>query len=480
MTAHELGLARRLANTGIVHMHGRFERAVPFMPRRVIAELQRARLRRIVVRAYEKVPFYRRVMNERGLLPRDFEHPDDFARLPLIDAATVQLNLDDFVATDFRDDRLRTTYHTSGSESGVRRTIYWDGIASVRAFAYLERVWPIVMKLSGATPGRMVLHDVLGEMGAIFVLDKLGRAERHNTLSINFEIPSSASLSSLWSKQTVHQQPQGRLHKVSPLEPFDVAIERMNELQPRIVLSFGSYADQFFRYLEEAGPQVATPRVWVYTGDTPTPTGVDLALARGCRLFSSYNATEVGRIGFHCERCEDHHLNIDLCAVRIVDDEGRTLPSGRLGEVVVSTLRNRALVLLNYRLGDRAMLAPDPCPCGRALPLLRDLQGRFSEILELADGRTISPLHLEGLFRHELRSALKVQIVQLRAGDFVWRIVPFRDADREALVRAVLERARRELGTENSVRVEFVDDIVGTGSGKFRKFAPREAGRERA
>ena len=146
----------------------------------------------------------------------------------------------------------------------------------------------------------------------------------------------------------------------------------------------------------------------------------------------------------------------------------------------MSTLRNRALVLLNYRLGDRAMLAPAPCPCGRALPLLRDLQGRFSEILELADGRTISPLHLEGLFRHELRSALKVQIVQPRAGDFVWRIVPFRDADREALVRAVLERARRELGTENSVRVEFVDDIAGTGSGKFRKFAPREAGRERA
>jgi phenylacetate-CoA ligase len=85
---------------------------------------------------------------------------------------------------------------------------------------------------------------------------------------------------------------------------------------------------------------------------------------------------EAGTIGFQCERREGFHLNVDLCAVRIVDAEGRTVPPGTSGDIVISSLDNRATVLLNYRIGDRGTLSPQPCPCGRSLPLLASLEGR--------------------------------------------------------------------------------------------------------
>ena len=54
-------------------------------------------------------------------------------------------------------------------------------------------------------------------------------------------------------------------------------------------------------------------------------------------------------------------------AFRVADAEGRTVPVGSEGEVIVSNLHNQATVLLNYRLGDRGALAAAPCLCGHAV-----------------------------------------------------------------------------------------------------------------
>ena len=86
------------------------------------------------------------------------------------------------------------------------------------------------------------------------------------------------------------------------------------------------------------------------------------------------------------------------------------------GEVVISNLFNRAMVLLNYRLDDVAALRAEPCACGRSLPFIEGVQGRLSEIVTLADGRKLSGLHVEGFFREELRQALKVQIGPVASG----------------------------------------------------------------
>jgi phenylacetate-CoA ligase len=256
-------------------------------------------------------------------------------------------------------------------------------------------------------------------------------------------------------------------HHLPPSVPFGVAAAHMQAIRPRVVFSFGSWVDHFARFLEASGTRIPMPRLWVYMSDRLSPEGRELVERRGCVVDSVYGAIEAGTIGFQCEERNGFHLNVDLCALRVIDGNGRDVPPGEPGDVVISALDNRAMALLNYSLGDRAVLSRDRCPCGRTLPLLERLEGRRSEVVRLADGRELSSLTLEALFGAELRRTIQAQIDQQTPGRLHWRIVPFSDADRGALRDALLARGRRVLGAGTTLTVEFVEHIPRTAAGKF-------------
>jgi phenylacetate-CoA ligase len=461
-------LRRRVLDTATVASLAHVERTVPFWPPQLIERRQRRRLRRMIAHAYATVPFYRRAMDERGLRPRDVRTPADLARLPLIDGATVQESFEDFLSTD-RDPTSLDVVHTSGSRTGVRRMVYWDRDFSVGSLAQLERVSPVVLRLAGIDRKEILLRDLMGEAGSRGTLRLLGREpDPRAKVVISHGAPNLEEDDRAWQRRTLIPNDPNPRHYISSLTPFEEVADRLDEIRPTFLSSFGSYADHFLRFLEESGRTTSLPRVWIYTGDMVTPIGRQLARERSCTLYSSYQATEVGRVGFQCERLTGLHLNVDLCVVRLVDDEGRDVPPGEPGEVVASGLRNRALVLLNYRLDDRAVMATDPCPCGRSLPMLETLEGRTSEMLLLADGRTISSLALESLLRRELRATRRVQVAQSAPGEFRLRIVPFARADRDALRAGLMRRAGAFLDAASRLEVEFVDEIGLTAAGKFR------------
>ena len=257
--------------------------------------------------------------------------------------------------------------------------------------------------------------------------------------------------------------------------PFDEAVHHFDRIRPRIVFSFGSYAEQFLRYVAERRGRVSLPRVWVYGGDAVTSAGWELADSLGCALYSVYSAVEADRIGFQCERREGHHLNVDMCSVRLVDAHGRDVPAGEPGEVVISNLWNRATVLLNYRLGDRATMAVQPCPCGRTLPLLETLHGRVSDVIRLADGRELSELVLDGMFRPELDDALKAQISEEAPGRLRWSIVPLPGVDAEALRASLLQKAARTARRGHGGRARLRRRHRANHRGKFARVSPSPA-----
>ena len=54
-----------------------------------IEELQSERLRRLITHAYEHVPYYRRVMDERRLTPSDIRSAADLTKLPVLTKAAI-------------------------------------------------------------------------------------------------------------------------------------------------------------------------------------------------------------------------------------------------------------------------------------------------------------------------------------------------------------------------------------------------------
>jgi len=217
-------------------------------------------------------------------------------------------------------------------------------------------------------------------------------------------------------------------------------------------------------------------RVWCYGGDRMTRPGRALLEERsGAMVYSTYQATETGRIGFECERRSGWHLNVDLCAVRLVGDDGATVPAGTEGEVVVSNLHNRATVLLNYRMGDRAILADSLCRCGRGLPVLRELLGRRTEVVQLADGREISGLVLEARCMGAFEGALRSQLVPEGPGRVRWRVVLAPGVEADALAPRVHAAIHAAFGDALAATIEPVGEIPLTAQGKLLRVVPPNA-----
>src|SRR5690606_25574861 len=70
----------------------------------------------------------------------------------------------------------------------------------------------------------------------------------------------------------------------------------------------------------------------------------------------------------------------------IVDHEGRPVPEGELGRVVVTRLTPGPMPLIRYDTGDVAHFVGGSCACGRALRRISRIQGRSTDIVTTPAG----------------------------------------------------------------------------------------------
>ena len=433
---------RRLADTARVAFEARRQRRVPYLPLEAVERMQGLRVRRIVRHAWESVPYWRAAMQADGVKPGDLASVTDLERLPMIEGQTLRMRSAQFRSTAVPDDAT-LALKSSGSSRGVPRLVHWDATSQLLKLAYAERDRPVLARLAGKAWGQRQLW--------IFPA-----------------VSTSLAIRRWWDARVV--TPRGFTHReqMTPDTPYEQWIERLDRSRPIVVYSYGSVAERFFRWLDATGRSTWLPRVWAYGGDGMRPDWRARAEERGCRILSAYQSVEGGRIGFECERREGFHLNVDLCAVRVVDAEGRNVPRGEPGEVVVSNLFNRATVLFNLRTGDRAALDPAPCPCGRSLPLLSRLEGRTWEVIRLSGGREISSTDLLIALKAEVAFALQFQIVHPEPGRIVWRVVPAHRPDVAEELRRLEARTLELLGAGGRTSIELVDDIPPDPSGKWR------------
>jgi len=432
---------RRMINTARVGARAVVDARVPYWPAEKIARRQNRRAQFIIRHAYESVPYYRALMEEMRLKPDDFRTAADLARLPLLRARDIWKDSARFISSRVDEKTALRTY-TAGS-TGVPRSVLLDREA-------------LLSRLIITARDRAVLSRFLG------------RGWRQIQLFLIPQASNTFKVQAYWDRQLLTRRTLARRTVLPADAPFDALVKKLNEVRPHVVFSFGSYADEFFRYVADRRPQVALPKVWMYGGDMMSRQGRALAEeSLGCIVYSTYNAIETGKLGFECERRKGFHLNVDYCAVRLVDDAGRDVPPGTTGEIVVSNLFSRAMVLLNYRMGDIGVMAAEPCPCGRNLPLLAHLSGKKMEFLHFANGVSHIREVLELLFERELAGVLQSQLRQRGPSDVLWQIVPASTIDRTALARAILDKSRASFGEDVRVDVQFVDRIERTPGGKL-------------
>ncbi len=102
----------------------------------------------------------------------------------------------------------------------------------------------------------------------------------------------------------------------------------------------------------------------------------------GVKVYSTYGVTELANSLCECDAGAGGHLHDDQLHVEILDDAGRPMADGEVGEVVATTFGVEAMPVIRYRTGDCAALFRAPCVCGRVTPRLGPIVGRKNQKLK--------------------------------------------------------------------------------------------------
>jgi phenylacetate-CoA ligase len=121
-----------------------------------------------------------------------------------------------------------------------------------------------------------------------------------------------------------------------------------------------------------------------------SPLGQKLTELWPLKLYGTYAATEMQTAFTECAAGRGGHHQADLIFIEILDDEGKPLPEGIPGEVVITTLGVEGMPLLRYRTGDIAALHAEPCSCGRFSRRLGPVVGRKGQMIKYR-GTTLYP-----------------------------------------------------------------------------------------
>lgn len=105
-------------------------------------------------------------------------------------------------------------------------------------------------------------------------------------------------------------------------------------------------------------------------------------------IINEYGASELGLIAFQNNE-GDFQVDDELLFVEILNDEGKVVPDGEVGRIVVTALYNKAHPFIRYEIGDMGAITRHKST-GKLI--LSNLQGRTSDIAILPSGKVVPGL----------------------------------------------------------------------------------------
>jgi phenylacetate-CoA ligase len=336
------------------------------MPRKELEKLQLERLKQVVKYVYEKVPFYRRTMKERGVTPLDIKSLSDITKLPFTSKVDFRDNYP-FGLTCVPMDRIVRIQSSSGT----------TGKPVVVPYTQKDiDTWAEVMARSlacaGVTKGDVVQNAYgyglfTGGLGIHYGAERLGAAV----------LPTSAG-------NTKRQ------------------IMLLQDLGTTVLTCTPSYALIINETAREMGVDIRDTklRVGVF-GAEPWSENMrhDIESKLGIQALNIYGLTEIIGPGVaqECQHKAGMHIWEDHFLVEIIDpNTGEQLPYGKEGELVITTLTKEAQPILRFRTKDITSLLPEKCECGRTMVRMSRITGRSDDMIRVR-GVSVFPSQIESV-----------------------------------------------------------------------------------
>jgi len=334
------------------------------MDRGELQALQLRRLQTTVAWVYDRVPYYRQQLEERGIKPRDIKSLDDLRRLPFTDKTALRdtypfgmfaVPLDEVV-------RLHSSSGTTGKPIVVGYTrgdinTWTELTARVAAEAGVHRGDLVDMSfLYGMFTGGWGMHYGLERIGATLIPAGSGNTERH--------------------------------------------IMMMQDFGTTVLVSTPSYA----LYLAEVGEAMGIDfsklpiRLGLFGGEPVSDAAKrEIEQRLGIRATDNYGLSEVMGPGIsgECECGCGLHIAEDHVLWEVVDPQsGEPVADGEQGELVLTSLTKEAFPVLRYRTHDLTTVTTQRCECGRTLARMTKVRTRTDDML-IIRGVNVFPSQIE-------------------------------------------------------------------------------------
>lgn len=249
-------------------------------------------------------------------------------------------------------------------------------------------------------------------------------------------------------------------------ETVDEYLELLKTFEPEFIDGYPSSIRYCAQRAIETGADIRIPACFPTAETLREEDREIIEEGFSTRVFNQYGSTESACLVTEC-RCGTLHVNPEIGIVEVLDDDGRQVSPGEIGELVLTGLNNHAMPLIRYRIGDLARGPPRyaDCECGWQTPIIDEVIGRQDEVVITADGRRI-PMLSYNVFKYT-EHIEESQIIQESVDEFTIRIVPDTGYD-ERQAAIVTEKLEERVGADIEVEIEVVERLPRTDSGKFR------------
>ena len=343
---------------------------VETMNREDMRTLQSERLVKQVKHVYENVPYYRDLMDKKGITPDDIKGIDDLYKLPFL------------TKSDLRD-------------------AYPYGLLAVPVKDCVR-----IQSTSGTTGKRVVAFYTQND------IDLWETCCARAIVAVGGDENDVCQVCYGYGLFTGGPGLNGGSHKVGcltlPMSSGNTErqIQFMMDLGSTILCCTPSYAAYIAESLKEAGykPEDNKLRVGIFGAEPWTDEmRHDIEAALGIKAYDIYGLTETSGPGvaFECEEQSGMHINEDHFIAEIIDpDTGEVLPEGSKGELVFTSITKEAFPLLRYRTRDICVLTREKCSCGRTLVKMSKPMGRSDDML-IIRGVNVFPSQIETVLLKE-------------------------------------------------------------------------------
>jgi len=403
-----------------------------------LEKYQLQQLKKLLDHAYENVPYYTRIFNEKDLKPCDIHTIPDLNLLPILTKDIIKDNINDLKATNFPESKFE--YVTTGGSTGDPMGFYYEkGVSRAQEWAFIKTLW-----------------------------DRVGYRFRDKCVILRGNVVKDAENAKFWEKSFFNRWLILSSYHMSD-ENLEVYVEKIREFNPKFIQAYPSTITIIAKFMEKNGiPPFKNLRA-VLCGSENIYTWQRALVERvlRCKVYSWYGHSERAILAGECELSSNYHIFPEYGIFELIDHEGNQTNDEK-GIIVSTSLTNYAMPFIRYRTDDIGIISNEKCACGRNYSSLKTIEGRSQDYILTKNGNLVSLTAL--IFSQHFESFSKIkelQIVQKEKGKIIMRIIPETNYSQKN-EDEIIVKIKNVVEDELEIYFEYVTQIARTKRGKYK------------